>query len=369
MLNIKEILDKKDYVINRLKDDITKEEYELRHSLVSLASLEMEKKDYLNSKLNNGLTQDEITIQKFKEFKEILETTPQNEINIDDDYLYYLLQIAVNVFKMDVNYKKDEFESLNISEEEKVKLSREFYKSLGNKEIFNNANKILNDPSHYEFVDEITTRNSLGFTAYDRIFNKPYMIIKKSNDLVECQAFNHEVMHGIDYYIKPYKAKDDYVYYNEIITHTIDYLFFDFLEEKGYDKNQINVLRRKKYYFTKYVSGNIQMEISLRLNKLREIIFFNENNIKDIKKVIDKRLLVELFHLESFVIAYGLYKQIKDNKEKGLSNLNKLLTNKIPNNLNTDFSFIDLDRKTIIELSKELGNMNNEIINNNKFRR
>ncbi len=36
MLNIKEILDKKDYVINRLKDDISKEEeYELRHSLVS----------------------------------------------------------------------------------------------------------------------------------------------------------------------------------------------------------------------------------------------------------------------------------------------------------------------------------------------
>ena len=98
---------------------------------------------------------------------------------IDDEYLEFLIQLAYNVAAMKVEYDEDstELKPIEMSDEQKVELSKSFYEQLGSQEINEQAQRILSDETHFGFTDTVSKGNELlyGITVYDRVFNKPYI--------------------------------------------------------------------------------------------------------------------------------------------------------------------------------------------------
>ena len=90
---------------------------------------------------------------------------------------------------------------------------------------------------------------------------------------------------------------------------------------------------------------------------------YNDSTISDIKEILNPQLIKQLLELESGVISYGLYTQMGIDKEQGLSNLKSFMKNIIPKTETPDFSFINLDNQTIMDLSKQIGtySMSNDI--------
>ena len=90
---------------------------------------------------------------------------------------------------------------------------------------------------------------------------------------------------------------------------------------------------------------------------------YNDSTISSIKEVLNPQLTKQLLELESGVISYGLYTQIQKNKEQGLSNLKSFMKTIIPKTKTPNFSFINLDNQTIMNLSKQIGSysMSNDI--------
>lgn len=358
MLNRKELKEKKKYLINKLKDkNITNEEYtKVCHSLMGILAILTENDNLINVRLFNKIDKllfGLLTLLKNSHIVNIYDKVLiENNINLPDNYYYYLLQLLLNIKDKSIDVNYNDLKPNYISDEQVIELSKLFYKNIGNEEISLYADKILNDSSHYGFTDSFSreSRHSLGVTVYDIVFNKTYTSVVRTGDISMCQAFNHEIMHGIDFYIAPHTVYDNYCYFTEAVTYTIDYLYLDYLDDMGFDHNQVDLLRKHK---NKLVIDNAEAcfkEICRRLKDNK----FTKDSIKHIKNIIDEGLLQRLLKIESSIIAYGLYKQVLLDKEKGLNNIYKLTKYQIPNNTTPDFSFIDLSKDKILELSREI---------------
>lgn len=384
MLNKKEIIKKKKYYIKKLlmNNNSEEEDIALRHSLCSMMELLRGNEGLSNVRLYNIVDKHAFNLLSItRGIKEAIihgKTLNQSIIDLDDDYLLYLLQLTTNVKRMRTDDEDSSYDNINISDEDVVELSKEFYSNIGNEEISLYANKIFNDSSHYGFSDEFNSFYSSefhqihGFTVYDRIFDKAYISVLRTDDIIECKVFNHEVMHAIDYYIKKYNPKDIFELYAEVASITIDYLYFDFMLEKGFDYDEVRRYKKQcrlqSYVNAQTVFDDICLGLYGKGNSLLLSMFginlAGPNNIDQIRSVLNNQIIKQLFLVESHVIAYGLYKQILEDKEKGLENLYKFMKEKIPNDKMPDFSFIGLDRKKLIELSKEMGNI--QIFSKNK---
>lgn len=85
-----------------------------------------------------------------------------------------------------------------------INLSKVFDLPLGVKEINNYAIKILNDNSAIKFspISRKGFEDYVGLTVNDYTFDKAYCNITNQNNIFNYQIFNHEIMHGIDFYIQ-----------------------------------------------------------------------------------------------------------------------------------------------------------------------
>ena len=363
MLNRKELIAKKRFFVKKLRDrNLTDEERrKIGYSLMYITSILTENENLLNVRLYNFIDKmlfGELSILRSNHIQDIYEEMPVDyDIKLDDDYYYYLYQILNNIKGNDNGFSNDEYKVTYPSDEQIVEVSKIFYNDLGNEKINELAKRIFSDSSHYGFTDLFSRlcRYSMAITVYDLVFNKPYISVVRTNDISSFMSFNHEVMHGIDFYASQYQINDNYSYFVEIPTFTIDFLFMDFLDDMGFDKDQVNALRRHKQGIDFNRVNTLYNTITDRLKDLgiKEV---NENNKFMLKKVFTERLIKNTLHEESYVIAYGLYKQIKEDKEKGLDNLYKLIKYQIPNGQLPDFSFIGFPKERILDLSKELAN-------------
>ena len=353
MLNKKEINEKKKYIINRLKcniDDI--EEQKLRETLAVLVMLETRNDGLKNIKLYNligKLSNNYNFVKDDRKVKTIISKLPPRYNNrLSKEYVDFILSLANPLSNIQIDYSDSEFKKINKKEDDIIKLVREFYNSLDNEKIRNNANKIIDDPTHYGFTNTIKTgtESEYGITGYDLVFTKPYISLCKTNDIFEYQIFSHEVMHGIDFYLCPELPSTVYNGFGEFTTYAMDYLLIDYLEEKGFDKDQIKLMRMKKLC---YVLG-----LAYHLTSTIEHI----HTLKDSIYTLPYSIVEGLLELESCVLAKAFYEDYKKDKKNALNNLVKYMENPLPKDKTPDFSYVGFDNETLLRTSEKMYNEN-----------
>ena len=378
MWNLKDINSKKSYIAERLKNCSNPKEKEM---------LELSLICYLSLLDNSGTlrytgfynTMDKITQNRFSERRE--HDSAQLEMDLffknapvmDDEYLQFLLNISNNISKTPpVDFDEENITTFETDYESILNVSHNFYRDLGDQEILKKAEKILNDESSIN-VSKIARRGMAecsGLTFNDYFFGKSYINLTKNNNLFDYQVLNHEVMHGVDFYMQNKIPSENYYGFHEVPTYTIDYLFIDYLEEKGMDINEVQKLRMQKDNYLQELAKLTQVQIKGALIRNKK---YNDSTISSIKEVLNPQLTKQLLELESGVISYGLYTQIQTNKEQGLSNLKSFMKTIIPKTKTPNFSFINLDNQAIMDLSKQIGaySMSNDINKQEKrgFRR
>ena len=232
-------------------------------------------------------------------------------------------------------------------------------------EILENAEKILTDESSIN-VSRIARRGMAdcsGLTFNDYIFGKSYINLTRQNNLFDYQVLNHEVMHGIDFYFKNKIPSENYYGFHEVPTYTIDYLFIDYLESNGLDIGEVQKLRMQKDNYLQGLAQLTKAEIKSALIRSKK---YKNTTISDIREVLylNPQLIKQLLELQSGIISYGLYNQIKSDKVYGINNLKAFMKSNLPKNQIPNFAFIGLDNQTLIELTKQIGSysMSNQMI-------
>ena len=363
MLNKKEIRDKKKYVITRLRNNSEDIESDnLKYTLAELLLLELSSDELKNLKFYNiagVLTHGSFVSRNMKEFSLI-----SNDINnyvsatFDDSYISFLLDLTYNLNKIETDYDDERLESIDVKDEDCIQLSKSFFKDLGDQELYDKSSKVLYDSSHFGFTDTVLDQNrgAYGWTFYDTVFNKPYCVCKRINNYMEYQAFNHEVVHATDFYFMPKTFDKINFGFQEIPTYTLDYLFLDYLDSIGMDSDKVNTLREKKQAHSKLVANQVLFGIKRMLSLNYKIYNIDEANMSQIRSVLNNDIIYDILELESIVVAEGLYRQIKSDKEEGLNNLKKFMKNSVPKGKIPDFSFIGLDNNTLLSISEDMGN-------------
>lgn len=368
MWNIKDINSKKDYVLERLKhcsDSKEKEKMEL--SLITYLALLDNSGTLRYTGFYNAM--DKITQNKFSAKREQENAQLEQDLFfkeqafLDDEYLQFLLNICNNIAETTyVDFEESYISPFNTDYKNILETSYGFYTDLGDQEILEQAKKVLTDESSINLAK--TSRRGMtdcsGLTFNDYTFGKSYINLTKKNNLFDYQVANHEVMHGVDFYMQNKLPSENYYGFHEVPTYTIDYLFIDYLESKGIDTTEVQKLRMKKDNYLQELAKLTQTQIKGGLIRNKK---YKNPTIEDIREVLHPQLIKQLLELQSGVISYGLYNQIKSNKQQGLDNLKKFMKNILPKTQTPDFSFIGLDNQTILNLSKQIGtySMTNEI--------
>jgi len=357
MWNILEIRKKQKYVLQKLRSNVTKEEQEkLELSLISYISM-LSNSGTLYTKFYNfmdRITKDRFSLYRNAPYIQMEQKLVSEQIpKFDDNYLNFLITLATNIASTS-NDEQLDFIPLNLSGEDLVKISSNFYLQLGDQEIMQNAFKILGDSTSLNITN--TSREGFedfgGITYNDYIFNKSYCTMKKSNTIYDAQILNHEVMHGIDFYMHPKIPSKNYFGFHEVPTYTIDYLMLDYLEQIGFNSNEVNKLRTQKSNYLSSLASLTLTQIKGLLIRTKGIKASLNPSINDINDCLTPQLKKQLLEIQSGVIAYGLSQQIVLNRELGLNNLKKFMKSLIPKDKRPNFESIGLTDEKLLELSK-----------------
>lgn len=370
MWNISEIKEKQKYVLQRLKTDVSKEEKEkLELSLITFISL-LNNSGTLYTKFYNlmdKITKDKFSLQRNAPYIEIERKLVYDQIpSFDNEYLQFLLALTTNIATI-ASEEQMLFSPLNLSEEDLIKISSSFYSQLGDQEIAQCASRVLSDPTALNITT--TTRNGFqefgGITYNDYLFDKSYCTMTKNSNIFDAQVLNHEVMHGVDFYMHHKLPSKNYFGFHEIPTYTIDYLLIDYLEQMGFDSNEVEKLRTQKANYLASLASLTLTQIKGQLIRKKGLKSSLNPNINDINEALTPQIKKQLLEIQSGVIAYGLSQQISMDKEMGISNLKQFMKNDIPKEQTPNFSFIGLSDEILLQLSQQMAiNKNNNVINN-----
>ena len=195
--------------------------------------------------------------------------------------------------------------------------------------------------------------NGLNFNDY--VFNKSYCTIIRENNIFDIQVLNHEIMHGIDFYMLPKIPTDNYYGFHEVPTYTIDYMLIDYLEKLGLDSKEIQKMRLKKDSYIQSLASTTLFQIKHKIASKKGFSLIKDYSISDVMEIIDPIILKQLLEIESGVIAYGLSKQYKIDSNLAITNLKQFMKGIIPKDKRPDFSHLGLNDETLTELSMGFG--------------
>lgn len=356
MWDIKDIKRKRKEILEKIeKCDDFEERKHLIFTLMSYLSMLNDHYSIFNSKVYdfiNDITKSNNFISKIKEKRYMLEVVElvKEQNFIDKDYFDLLFALALNVsssLKSYLKCKDTNLNKLNLSEKELIDICKNFYLWLGDEEISRSAIKILNNDKALEFCSSLRGRhrNCAGLNYSDYIYNDTYCIVVKENNINDILCLVHEVMHGVDFFMRQRLQSEPYFGFIEVPPIVMEYLLFDYLEEVGFDKNDIENLKNIKKIALVYKALNTYLDVYLK----KALI---DVNLKDNLSEDEQKRLVEV---EAEVIAYGLYLQIRKDKEKGLANFKKYIKTPIPKNQKPDFTSIGLNDLVLLGLSQSIG--------------
>lgn len=363
MWNLAEIKQKKNYVLERLKANISDEEKEkLELSLITYLSLLDNSGTVRYTQFHNFMdyiTKNKFSLIKDQKYSSMESAYIQKRLPfLTDDYLNFLIQLVVDIYNSKTELSslgEKTYSKFTFSQEQLVEISKKFYEELNDEEITNLSKKVLNDSTGLNFSRNTRTffKDYGGLTFYDYIFNKAYCNIHQADNYFDIQATNHEVMHGIDSYFNP-KIESEYYYgFHEVPTYTIDYLFLDFLEKNGFEKEEIDKLRLEKEKYIYYLSLSVLNQIRLKIRGVSKKLKEEKVNVaNELKQILTFDLIKNLLEIESGVIARGFYNQIIYNSKEGINNLKRFMKNGLPKDQILDFSVYGLPNETLLEIAK-----------------
>jgi len=372
MWKIEDIKQKQEYIRERLNNcNDPKEKEKLGLSLITYSALLDNSGTLRYTKLPNLL--DKLTNNNFSSKREAdlakleVELMVGDEAYLSDEHLKFLLQLCNNISEKEIpELDENSFTSMQVSKESLMELSKRFYASLQDKEILELSNKLLDDESSINFsnVARRGMSDCSGLTFNDYIFDKSYINVTRQNNIFDYQIFNHEIMHGIDFYMKKKVPSENYYGFHEVPTYTIDYLFIDYLEENGLDPNEVQILRKQKDNYLHSLATITQTQIKTQL--MRKYGFKNSTNptIEQIREILNPQLKKQLLEIQCGVMAYGLKEQIKENREYGILHLKEFMKSIIPKEQTPDFSYIGLSNYELLQYSDQIGNYSIQNENN-----
>lgn len=275
---------------------------------------------------------------------------PQTKVLIDIKYLETMYQSFIEMFsnKKYVSFTANALKSKKFSENDLVFIAKEFYKDLDN-DLYNqslisldNKNRALN---FFNINNKEIPIKNFGVAFYDHYFNKAYCGINYSNNYMDMLTTVHEVMHANDFGYNKTILYKKYPILDEIAPKTIEYLFLDYLDEHGFDADQVEKIRKTRTYYGMLSAHKSYKLISLK-NKSQEL-----NNLNSFSKDEIGMMMNTL----SSLVAYYLYSEIKLDKEIGLDKLKNLMKNPILIDQKPSFDFIGLDSDKMLETAKAYG--------------
>ena len=277
-----------------------------------------------------------------------------NSDYMDEEYLDFLLQLMKNISPLYM--EKPKYSFMHVSDEQMIQIATSFFSDLGDKEINYYFQQIISKPNLIALVSDARLGNErfLGHCSYDYINNEPYIIAIKENNINDLAIVAHEAFHGIDFLMCPKLSSKTYYGFHEVSPYVCDYLMIDYLERQGIDSNEITKMKEEKQAY--FCGLTIQVHYTIR-SKLRAIGFDVKTDYSayDVMQILDLELKNKLLEIQSGIMAYGFYKQILSDKQKGLENLKRFMKSYIPKNKVPDFSQYDLSNETLLNLSQECG--------------
>ena len=279
---------------------------------------------------------------------------------MDIDYLKFLLDIMDNIINTEPIIAQDKilnFDFFPSSNKNLLNISNQFYQNLGDNDIYQMALKTFNDKEAINFSNTYSRLYSTaaGITFCDYINEKAFCTVKRNHLIIDFQAFNHEIMHCIDFYFNPKFPNETYYGFHEIPTYAIDYLFIDYLENIGFKPSEVQKLRMMKDKYLQSLAKSIRGLIREKICNKKRIDFLKEYEVQDVMDILDMNIIRNLLELESGIISYGIYKQICMDYNMGLNNLKSIMSTALPKDKKPDFSNIGLPDQVLLNLSKEIG--------------
>ncbi len=339
-----------------LNKDLTSQEREkVEMSLLAYINL---LNTTVNVNLNNFL--DKITKGKYSQRQynkaECL-TSTVNEILVQkidyttEEYLHFLLKLVDNIATPYL--ESSSYEKLNVSDDQMLEVSNSFFNYLNDAELKQYYNKIVLRPNAIAITSLIRlgNENFKGVCNYDYLNSEPYITVIKQNDINDLYILSHEMIHGIDFLMKPKLYSETHYGFHETVTYAFEYLIADYLEKQGYEKNEIDKLRNEKVNYICGLAYQIQMQIKHKL-RAKGIDIKNGYDISDIKQILDVDLMKNLLEVQSGIMAYGFYEQILIDKNSGLDNLKRFMKSNISKDKTPDFSSFDLSNDKLLSLSE-----------------
>ncbi len=358
MWNIQDIKKKKKYVAERYKNcKDSNERDKLSYTLLGYTMM-LENRGTRNytffrnfidfiTRGKYTLINDNITNKKYK----FCIKQPMNE-----SFYNFLIELCFNVFNTEnvlnepVNFKtiKNDFDKVK-------QVSRDFYKNLGDEEISSIGIKLLDKDeliNSYSY-QRSNRKNYYGMTHKDYVFNDAYLNVLINNNILDYTLLTHEIMHAIDFKMNPKLLNQIYPGFNEIPTYTIDYLTIDYLKSIGMNKNEVSLLARKKEDYIQSLAAFTLFRLRKQLEIPKLYDYKEQLSYEKIKYFLNPNVISDLLEIESAVIAYTLYCDIKEtNSFDKLKSIIKdgLDPNKIPN-----FNKYGLSNELLLETSKKIG--------------
>ena len=380
MWDIADIKRKKEKILKEIKDcnDIQKKEM-LEMTLASYISMIDNCGTIKNTKFYNFL--DKITKGNFslirpstKYISNAGQIIIRNKDYMDIHYLSFLLDIMNNIIatpSIVSDIELSSFNSISLSNEDLLNLSKLFYKELADEDIYIKALKTINNKNATNFSNIYSNSYSevMGITFYDFLNNEAFCTTKRNYTIFDAQACNHEIMHSVDFYFKPKLVNETYYGFHEIPTYAIDYLFIEYLEKIGFDKDEVQKLRIKKDNYLRSLALRTKYMIQNEIIQKKGLNFLKKYSSRDVLDILNPFIIKQLTELESGIIAYGLHKQFDINYNIGINNLKKLMTTSIPKDRKPDFSNLELPDKKLIELSYEIGSYSMQNEENVKYQK
>ncbi len=259
-------------------------------------------------------------------------------------YLSFVVELLENLAEID-EVEDPVFQPINMNEDYLYAFSEDFYRSLDDEEITPIAFALLEDRTNYQISSRILKgmENYGGITFHDPFFNKYYALISKDHSIFDLQSLNHETMHMVDGVMNPCFKHLFNQAFPEVPTYTIDYLTYDYLESQGFIESEVSKLRTNSYLYAKTLS-------IITLQKVKN--WQRDSKDNDPLPIALERNLLEVV---SIVLSYGLYEEIKKDKDLGFQKLKDFMKTDFAYDEKPDFSFIGISDENLITYSKTLG--------------
>lgn len=363
--NLKNVREKIKNVTRQLKDfdlnDLEKEKLQL--SLVAYFGILDSSGSFTDTIFPSFL--DKITKGKYSVNRDSKRICKTGEIVLNKDsigimtpdYLSFLIQLSQIIQKPQLEETK--FNSLNMPDRDFKNMALNFYSQLDS-EISEKVRNIFSMPNLINVSSSSFRANNngsiaCGITYYDYVYNVPYCTTTKEGTFRDIQVFVHELMHAVDFLMQPKILSKNYYGFHETPTYCTDLLFADYLEENHFAISEVNKIRSERIDYIRGLASKVLYQIKAKLN-YRSL---DECSIDEIFSVIDEGILKKLLEVQSGIMAIGLYNQIKQNKEVGISNLKTFMKLLLPKNKIPDFSNIRLDNDKLIEICQNVVSFDN----------